>query len=118
MAALQPPFKENDLVRLGQLICRGKYPPLPENYSHAFKNIVQLCLQKSPGARPNIHSILNLPIIKKRIKNYLQADVFKEEFAHTLLHNQNVFEEFKKMRARLANGEDVSAAATQEEDAT
>jgi hypothetical protein len=29
----------------------------------------------------------------------LQADEFKEEFAHTLLHNQNVFEEFRKIQA-------------------
>ena len=37
-----------------------------------------------------------MPVIQKRIRNYLQEDTFKEEFAHTLLHSQNVFEEFKK----------------------
>ena len=46
-----------------------------------------------------------MPVIQKRIKNYLQADVFKEEFAHSLLHNQNVFEEFKKLRQRLNDPE-------------
>jgi len=25
-------------------------------------------------------------------------DTFKDEFSHTLLHNQNVFEEFQKMK--------------------
>ena len=33
MAALQPPFKESDLRRLGRLICRSKYPPLPDQYT-------------------------------------------------------------------------------------
>lgn len=44
-----------------------------------------------------------MPIIQKRIRNYLQADVFKEEFSHTLLHNQNVFDEFKKISAYVNN---------------
>lgn len=35
-----------------------------------------------------------------RITRFLKADVFKEEFAHTLLHNQNVFEEFRKITAQ------------------
>lgn len=93
-------------------ICHHKYPPLPETYSFALKNIVQMCLQKNPSQRPNINSILNMPIIQKRIKNYLQSELFKEEFSHTLLHNQNVFEEFKKLKMRVNN---PGAAAAQQE---
>ena len=42
---------------------------------------------------------MKVPCLEKRITRFLQADEFKEEFAHTLLHNQNVFEEFRKIQA-------------------
>ena len=54
-------------------------------------------VSKDPNLRPSIHQILKTPVIEKRIQRFLQEDTFKEEFAHGLLHNQNVFEEFKKM---------------------
>ena len=44
MAALQPPWTQKDLVMLGLEICKSKYPPLPDHYSMALKNIVQMCL--------------------------------------------------------------------------
>ena len=100
MAALRPPWYCTDLAELGVQICESKYPPLPERYSWPLKNIVQMCLQKNPTQRPSINAILNMPLIQKRIKFYLQEDVFKQEFSHTLLHNQNVFEEFKKIKSR------------------
>ena len=56
-------------------------------------------LNKDPNQRPTIHKILQAPEINKRITRFLQAEVFKEEFAHTLLHNQNVFEQFKMIQA-------------------
>ena len=43
-------------------------------------------------------------MIQKRIKNYLQDDTFKEEFSHTILHKMNVFEEFQKIKMKLAQG--------------
>ena len=99
MITLRPPWNCRDLTELGVQICKSKYPPLPEGYSWPLKNIVQMCLQKNPSQRPTINAILNMPLIKKRIRNYLQDDLFKQEFSHTLLHNQNVFEEFKKRGA-------------------
>jgi|LauGreDrversion4_2_1035121.scaffolds.fasta_scaffold49039_3 hypothetical protein len=53
--------------------------------------------------RPSIHQILNIPLIKNRIKNFLSQTVYKDEFSHTLLHNQNVFEEFNKKKAEAKN---------------
>jgi hypothetical protein len=37
-----------------------------------------------------------MPQIAPRIRQFLEGDSFKDEFAHTILHNQNVFEEFRK----------------------
>jgi len=71
MTALKAPWDAQDLIQLGVQITKGKYPQLPEGYSFALKNIVAMCLQKNPNQRPSIHSILNMPVIQKRIRNYL-----------------------------------------------
>ena len=56
-------------------------------------------LNKDPNKRPNINGILKFPIIQERIKMLLNEDDFKDEFSHTILHNQNVFDEFRAKQA-------------------
>ena len=87
MAALQVPWAGSNLVDIGVQICNGRFPPIPSQYSPAIKNLVSLCLQKIPSQRPSINSILNVPKIRNRIKHLLHENVYKEEFAHTVLHN-------------------------------
>lgn len=94
---------------MAQRIISGKYSPLPSTYSPQLNQLIGMMLQRDPAARPTIHQILKVPIIEKRITRFLQADLFKEEFAHTLLHNQNVFDEFRKIQNKQK--EDVTKAA-------
>ena len=70
-----------------------------------------LCVD--PEKRPNINQILNYPVIKQRISMLLDADDFKDEFSHTILHNQNVFDEFKAIQAKKK--EDEKKKADEEE---
>ena len=70
-----------------------------------------MMLNKDPNQRPTIHKLLQQPLLKNRITKYLGADLFKEEFAHTLLHNQNVFEEFRKIQADKKATEQAAAEA-------
>lgn len=58
-------------------------------------------LQLDPAKRPTIHQILRMPQIQQRISRFLQGQSFKDEFAHTILHNQDVFDEFKKAQQAL-----------------
>jgi NIMA (never in mitosis gene a)-related kinase len=53
-------------------------------------------LTKEPRRRPNITDLLKMPVIEKRISQFLQDNAFKDEFSHTLLHNKDVFKEFQK----------------------
>lgn len=55
-------------------------------------------LNKDPNKRPNINNILKFPVIQERIKMLLNEDDFKDEFSHTILHNQNVFDEFRSIQ--------------------
>ena len=95
MIALRTPWTESNLVQLGVSICSSKYPEEPlQGYSVELRNILAKLLKKNRDYRPTINQILRYPLIKSRIKQYLEEDMFREEFSHTLLHNHNVFEEF------------------------
>ncbi len=56
-----------------------------------------MMLKKNPAQRPTIHQLLKVPVIERRIDRFLTGQTFMDEFSHTLLHNQNVFDEFKKI---------------------
>jgi NIMA (never in mitosis gene a)-related kinase 1/4/5 len=55
-------------------------------------------LQKDPARRPSVNAILKMPIIERRIGQFLEDKDFKDEFSHTLLHNQDVFKAFARKR--------------------
>ena len=95
MCALQPPFNAQSLHQLAQKIIQGKYADVPTHFSKAIPNLLSSMLNKDPNKRPNINSILKFPIIQERIRMLLNEDDFKDEFSHTILHNQNVFDEFR-----------------------
>ena len=44
-------------------------------------------LIKDPKRRPTINEILNMPILERRISQFLEGSEFKDEFSHTLMHN-------------------------------
>jgi hypothetical protein len=51
-------------------------------------------LQRDPKARPSINQVLKHPHIAKRIQYFLADEDFKDEFSHTILHNQDAFKVF------------------------
>ena len=59
-------------------------------------------LKRDPRQRPTIHELLKVPVLERRIERFLSENVFMDEFSHTLLHNQNVFEEFKRIKQHQA----------------
>lgn len=91
MCALKPPFGGASLHILALQIVRGVFQPLPPHYSQQLKNFVASLINIDPTKRPNINQILKSSMITSRIKTYLNDDDFKNEFAHTILHKQDVF---------------------------
>jgi NIMA (never in mitosis gene a)-related kinase 1/4/5 len=96
MAALKRPFSASTLPKLVKRITNSNFTALPSHFSDTLKDLITICLQKDPKDRPTIHEILRTPEISNRIQKYLEGDALKAEFEHTILHNQNVFEEYKK----------------------
>jgi len=91
MCALKPPFNGTNLHALAFSIVRGEYQPLPAHYSSNLKTFLASLLSLDPAKRPSINSVLTNRLLQNRIKSYLSDDEFKHEFAHTMLHKQDVF---------------------------
>jgi NIMA (never in mitosis gene a)-related kinase len=91
LCALKPPFDASSLHFLAMKIVRGNYAPVPPHYSRDLKSLVSQMLTVDPGRRPTINQILRQPFIKERIKQFLSETIHSQEFSHTVLHSQNVF---------------------------
>ena len=87
MCALKMPFDASNLPQLYIKIINCNYPPLNNIYSEPLKKLVKSMLNETSIKRPNITEILNEPIIKSRIKKFLNEKEYQDEFSHTILHN-------------------------------
>lgn len=92
MCALKPPFNGSNIHMLAMQIVRGQFPTLPSNFSYELRALINKLITQDPNRRPNINQVLKDRLLAPRIKKFLGNDCFKEEFAHTILHKQNVFE--------------------------
>ena len=117
MCALQPPFNASSLHQLAQKIIQGQYAAVPGHFSKNINALLSSMLQRDPAKRPNINQLLKSPIIADRIRKLLNEDDFKDEFSHTILHNQNVFDEFRAIQAKKkAEEEQKKKEALKEEE--
>ena len=73
-------------------IVRGAYNPLPSCFSAELKSLIGQLLNTNEKLRPDVNKILATPIIQNRIKVFLTDTIYKNEFSHTILHKQNVFD--------------------------
>jgi NIMA (never in mitosis gene a)-related kinase len=105
------------LHQLAQKIIQGQYAAVPSHFSKNINALLSSMLQRDPSKRPNINQLLKSPIIADRIRKLLNEDDFKDEFSHTILHNQNVFDEFRSIQAKKkADEEQKKKEALKEEE--
>eukprot|EP00761_Pharyngomonas_kirbyi_P014472 gb/GECH01014502.1/.p1 GENE.gb/GECH01014502.1/~~gb/GECH01014502.1/.p1 ORF type:complete len:520 (+),score=163.89 gb/GECH01014502.1/:1-1560(+) len=69
MATLRHAFTGQNLPALIMKILKGKYPPIPEQYSSELRELIDSMLQLNPENRPTIQHILSLPFLKSRLSN-------------------------------------------------
>ena len=87
MCALKMPFDASNLPQLYIKIINCNYQPLNDIYSNELKKLVKDMLNEQFVKRPTISEILNNPIIRPRIKKFLNESEYNMEFSHTILHN-------------------------------
>jgi hypothetical protein len=64
--------------------------PPSSRFSADLRDLVSKILTKDPKLRPGINNILSRPIMKNRIRDFLNDTKFQNEFNHTVLHGMNV----------------------------
>jgi hypothetical protein len=82
--------------------CKG-VKPIPRRYSRELQDLVDDMLVADPDKRPAVNKILKRGLIKERVKRYLNANEFEEEFSHTILHNEYLFDMRKKRAKPVSN---------------
>ena len=85
MMALKMPFDANSLPMLTLKIIKGNYAPPPQIYTSDLRNLVSQLLSVDPNKRPTADEILKMPIIKNRIKNYLNEIDYNKEFSKSIV---------------------------------
>ena len=51
-----------------------------------------MLLTVDPDSRPSVNELLRFPILRHRAEEFLDTDLFFQEFSHTVLHQQQVFQ--------------------------
>jgi NIMA (never in mitosis gene a)-related kinase len=71
MTTLKHAFNGQNLPALVLKIVRGRYPPIPPQYSNSLKELIAAMLQKDPDERPSIEETLALPMMQQRISQFI-----------------------------------------------
>lgn len=100
LCALKPPFDGNSIHNLALKIVRGNYSPLPAQFSRELRTLIGQMLNIDANRRPTISQILKQDIIKTRIRRFLSESMHNNEFSHTILHKQNLFQAPRRMPSR------------------
>lgn len=88
MCALKMPFNGENLPKLCLNIVKGQYSQIPSHYSIDLKLLVTSLLRVDQDQRPSVNEILNMGIIKKRIKEYLNEMEFTADLSSTIKRNK------------------------------
>ena len=68
LAALEPPFKGDNLISLGKNIVSKVPKPLPQKFSPQLVNLITALLRKNPKMRPNICGVIDcFPYMVKKL---------------------------------------------------
>ena len=78
------PFNAVSLPLFSIKINRGVYQPPPDAYSSEIRDLLKKCLTLDPKKRPSIDDILQLPLIKNRINNFLNEVQYDQDLSKTM----------------------------------
>ena len=119
LCALRPPFNGQNIHQLAIQIVSGKFQPIDANrYSAELIKLLNMLLTVDPDARPSINELLRFPILRHRAEAFLDTDLFFQEFSHTVLHQQQIFQKTSEgfQNAGEANEEGVMENTPQGQD--
>ncbi|GCB74795.1 hypothetical protein scyTo_0003887 [Scyliorhinus torazame] len=80
-------FEAGNMKNLVLKIIRGSFPPVSVHYTYDLRNLMSQLFKRNPRDRPSVSSLLQKPLLARRIEKLLSADLIIEEFGHTVLHH-------------------------------
>ncbi|XP_062905570.1 serine/threonine-protein kinase Nek1 isoform X1 [Mobula hypostoma] len=84
MCTLKHAFEAGNMKNLVLKIIRGSYPPVSAHYSYDLRNLMSQLFKRNPRDRPSVTSLLQKPLLAKRIDKLLSPDLIIEEFGHAI----------------------------------
>ncbi|CAD2219393.1 Protein tyrosine kinase/Protein kinase domain containing protein, putative [Angomonas deanei] len=105
LLALKHPFNANDMKGLMQRILKVQYDPLPMMYSTELRNIVPRLLMKNPAQRLSFADVLELPIVQKRLGEWLRGDVLPAAYLKSLLDHKLLPESALRQHESIGSGQ-------------
>lgn len=85
LLTLRHPFNASDMKGLMQRILKVQYDPIPTMYSAEIRNLVPKLLVKDPARRIRLSEILELPIVSRRLVEWLSGDAVPKKYVDTLV---------------------------------
>lgn len=100
LCALKPPFQAKTHAQLEEKIRLGKYPPIPEHYSHRIRMCIKACLITDPTERATANQLLQNATLKIYRKEWemFQQDIRLQRKEHELQEEEK---ELKRCEGQL-----------------
>ena len=112
------PFNAVSLPLLSIKINRGVYKPPPSTYSSEIRDLLKKCLTLEPEKRPSINDILQLPLIKDRIKNFLNEVQYDQDLSKTMAKKYKAKKREEKHQKKQEKQENENNKTVKEDNST
>lgn len=83
----EPPYSDIHPMKVLFLIPKNPPPELEGNFSKAFKEFIELCLQKDPRKRPSARELLKHPFVRKAKKTSYLTELI-ERYERWAVHQK------------------------------